>query len=400
MLVPAHDVFAQWTPYPTVSKSLIWNIAFADENTVYAVGPGLLMKSSNAGRNWSDLLPTIAALTTNRNIFNLYFLNKDSGFVFMNGQQKNVFKTVDGGHNWIDVSQDALSSGLLDMQFVNAGVGYATCGYLANDSTLAKTTDGGITWYKMRTPAPCFAPMALHFLNEQVGFYGENEIYKTMDGGVSWKLTTASPGWITGHRISAYKFVDGQSGYAITDEWDLYKTGDGGENWSLVTLPVSGRSGCRGLDFDQNNLGYIGGYAFEKLLISSDGGTSWYVDASFPDWELPSCVAVSPDHKVIVGTREGDVVVRENGPLAAPELKHRGDLTISPNPANGKIMIRTTSGIRSVEIANSLGQTLRRISPDLLREELDVDLDNYSSGIYFIKVSTGDFTTSRKVVLQ
>ena len=143
LLCCAQSVFAQWTPYATVTNSIIWNIAFADKNTVYAVGPGALMKSYDGGHSWMDLMLHVP--TPDSNLYNLYFLNKDTGFVFSNDVEKNVFRTLDGGNIWTDVSQPALSIGLLDMQFASSTVGYATCGY-QSDSTLSKTTDGGLTW--------------------------------------------------------------------------------------------------------------------------------------------------------------------------------------------------------------------------------------------------------------
>ena len=392
-------LLAQWTAYTTPRDEMIWNIAFADEATVYAVGYGALIKSSDTGRTWKDLLPNISSQTPDDDFFNLNFLNKDTGFVFMGSWDKNVFKTLDGGLTWIDISQPALDVGLLDMQFVSSSIGYATCGYDL-DSTLAKTTDGGLTWHRLETPAACFAPMAVHFLNELVGFYGENEIFKTTDGGLTWKLATASPGWIPQHRISAYKFVDAQSGFAITDAWDLYKTEDGGDHWSLVTLPSSKDGGCRGLEFDQKKLGYIAGYAVQALLVSSDGGNSWDFDPSFPHWEWPSCVAVSPGHKVIVGTRQGDVMVKENEPLAIAGSHNLNDLRISPNPTTGKVLIHSTSAIRTIEIINGLGQTMDMIAADKKGDLYEVDLSNYAKGLYFIKAVGENQTTRGKIILQ
>ena len=392
----AHILHAQWTDHATVSTNIIWNIEFADENTVYAVGDSLLMKSDDAGITWTDLLPNIAPQGSDGKLYSLHFLNKDTGFVFTNSFTKNVFRTYDGGQTWTDVSQPALSIGLLDMHFVSDRVGYATCGY-DFDSTLAKTTDGGTTWHKLKTPSACFAPMALHFMNEQVGFYGEDEIYKTSDGGQTWKLTTTPGGWIENNRMSVYEFLTPKTGFVVTDEWRLYKTVDSGDSWFPVELPFSEGWGCRGLDFDQNKMGYLAGFGQQKLLICTDGYT-WDFDPSFPNWQFPTCVSVSPGHKVIVGCRNGDVVVKENPPLGVAAETIAQALVIRPNPTTGKISISCPSGIRTIELINAVGQSLQL--REVQQNSVEMDLGSYPKGLYFIKAGNGAQAVVKKVVLD
>lgn len=137
----------------------------------------------------------------------------------------------------------------------------------------------------------------LYFVSAKVGFYGNGagKIFRTDDGGASWKQVFSKPGTY----IRALGFLDDKRGFAgnigpdsfpgVTDTTLLYRTDDGGGSWQAVALPDA--DGARGvcaidiLSIDAVNAGHrlhkeimhvggrVGGPA--SLHASDDGGATW-----------------------------------------------------------------------------------------------------------------------------
>ena len=405
LLIQSKSSEANWKVVHTVSTKLIWHIAFADSNTVYAVGDSMLMKSIDGGNNWIDLLPNIASLTSDKKFFNLDFVNKDTGVVFRNTQSENMFLTTDGGITWTDVSPNVMPWGMLDVDFVNQTVGYAVGGFAIMgqpDSIIARTTDGGQTWTNVSKPPLCEHPMAIKFLTDSIGFTGDEEIYKTTDAGTTWILATTPAGWISGDRITDFKFFDDLTGFAITDKWHIYKTMDGGNSWQFTQLPVSPINGCRDIVFDQNNFGYIVGFGLFQPFISSDAGNSWVIDGSYSPYYPATCASTSADHKIIIGTREGDVILKENGPLSSHTQMDLSSINIYPNPSKGMFYFSTNTNqkVKSIEVFNLLGSCVYSEKPNLINNFYEINLTDLPNGLYVVKISDEAISIQKKLIKE
>ena len=80
------------------------------------------------------------------------------------------------------------------------------------------------------------------------------------------------------------------------------------------------------------------------------------------------------------------------------QLKSRM-VSISPNPFNNLITIQTSlPGEYTIEIYNVNGQLIREST--FTGSSHQVDLSNLSRGIYITKVSSGDFTTTQKLIKE
>lgn len=153
----------------------------------------------------------------------------------------------------------------------------------------------------------------LYMVDGKVGFYGNGagKLFRTDDGGASWKQILAMPGtyW------RALGFLDAKRGFAgnigpdsfpgVTDTHLLYRTDDGGATWAPVALPDGGRGVCAIdiLAVDAVNAGHrlhkevvhvggrVGGPA--ALYASDDAG------ATFTKLALPPEVAMILDVKFV-----------------------------------------------------------------------------------------------------
>lgn len=207
----------------------------------------------------------------------------------------------------------------------------------------ALTAQSNAQWFKLPSEAYKGKQDDIYFTDARTGFYGNGagKIFKTTDGGQSWKQVMNKPGTY----IRALGFVDEKLGFAgnigteyfpgVSDTTPLYRTTDGGATWS----PVTGMSGpqVKGLCaidilkvgfVNAGNLEYrtmihaggrVGGPA--HLMRSLDAGGTWknidmtphlaaITDVKFFD-EMNGMVIGSDDasieraHAVVVTTRDG-----------------------------------------------------------------------------------------------
>jgi hypothetical protein len=72
-------------------------------------------------------------------------------------------------------------------------------------------------------------------------------------------------------------------------------------------------------------------------------------------------------------------------------------VNINPNPANKNIRISSESYINDIVIFDALGKKVYQIS-NLNDLYINIDLSNYHTGLYYIKISGGDFSNVRKII--
>ena len=144
---------------------------------------GGVFRTTNGGSSWQQQL-----YLGNQNPTNIYFYNKDIGFVAENV----LYKTTNSGLNWLQIP----GGGFGDMHFINATTGWKCYG------PMQKTTDGGNSWQTLPLPPKSDTlPLSrvYNFSNVNadtiwgvgsVGVFGSIAralIYLTTNGGASWR---------------------------------------------------------------------------------------------------------------------------------------------------------------------------------------------------------------------
>lgn len=69
-----------------------------------------------------------------------------------------------------------------------------------------------------------------------------------------------------------------------------------------------------------------------------------------------------------------------------------------PNPASDKLSIKSDARIETIEIHNQVGQLVKQIAADC--NVLNLNISEFDSGIYFIKVFSHDNVVTRKLVIE
>lgn len=258
-----------------------------------------------------------------------------------------VLRTRDGGAAWTE--QLSLSDPKAGTDNQVAAVSESTA-YVRARGAIWKTTDGGRNWLDASIPSAEAMPYRISFADETVGYAAgrlgkqcpdkglapsspnadcKTAVWKTTDGGKSWRLLAHAP-----HQSGAWypadiQFTDKRNGFLLLVNPDthgslLYSTSNGGIGWKLRNTKIPGiRPYPVKLDFLNPRVGYVplsvgAGPVDGGLLRTVNGGASFIQvrdprlvsveDADFLTARRGFVVAMNPDNpasRLLLGTSDG-----------------------------------------------------------------------------------------------
>lgn len=407
---------AQWEMLKSGTQNALNGIYFADKNIGYTCGrDGLIFKTTDGGNHWvKKNSGTVLDLTA------IFFTSPKIGYIV--GRNGIILKTTDGGENW-----DKLNSGttieLNSVFFVNANIGYIACSY----GTILKTTDAGATWSLIKTNTIPFIS-SVFFLNVDTGYavnsYGQ--ILKTTDGGKNWNTKqTETTRWLHG-----VHFPDANTGYAVGSGGIILKTIDGGKTWNFQTSGIHYE--LYSVHFTTPTKGYAISH-FAVILKTEDGGETWEVDDTFLTGFLNSRISRKGDYTSDEYLEASTFSIRNechglysicfpdantgytcghNGTILKletetsttediGEINANKSLSIYPNPAKETVNISTNHPVNErcmITIYNMLGDVI--FTDKLYQTKTQIDIRNFSKGIYMIEIKGDDWSEKEKLVIQ
>ena len=382
-----------------------------------------------------------------------YFSNKNHGW-WTDPYPGNIWKTTDEGITW-NKQFDSIEAWYSDVKFVDTLNGWFV-GRSPTDSNdvyfLLSTKDGGKSWSKYSTP-PIGCLILFDSLNGFAG--GEDSIYSTTDGGVTWQAETIEPGIRFG--IMDIYFVDKLNGWAVgisSNYWDagiILNTTNGGKYWKVNLHP----SGIVGLAtyFTDSLHGYVVGSnppVFNGVIkVTSDGGVSWIThylpctwlkDIVFIDdntgwavgdygfiwhttdrglnWNRIESGTTSHLYRIfffdngklgyILGADSTllkyDKTVDINADLSPKELSFKLYQNY-PNPFNSQTEIDFTILNREmvvIEVYDILGRRVKTLMSKVLepgKHRISFDASGLTSGVYYYSMITKSQRTTKKMLL-
>jgi photosystem II stability/assembly factor-like uncharacterized protein len=275
-----------------------------------AAGHGSLWKTTNAGVTFAPVFDgqssfAIGAVTLDPSDPHTVWVGTGEN----NGQSyvvpgDGVYKSEDGGKTWAN-------KGLKESQQIGAIVvhpqhpntvwvaAYGPHRTSGGDRGVFKTTDGGKTWANVLHPSDNTGCWELHmnprnsdvlyavahqrqrYLSTTVSGGDESGIYKTIDGGTTWKrLEGGLPQKKVGRIGMDLSPIDPDRLYAVVDAKEkkdkgTYTSADAGASWTRVSDYVTSYPFyCQKLFCDPNNIDRV--YAMDVFnQVSNDGGKSW-----------------------------------------------------------------------------------------------------------------------------
>jgi photosystem II stability/assembly factor-like uncharacterized protein len=266
----------------------------------------------SSGSNWVQLGPTAIpkgqtyspyrVLVTGR-VTAIVLHPNDPQTLYLGAAQGGVWKTTDGGKNWVARSdhEASLAIGALAMDPGNPKVLYAGTGEGNWSGSLAsscyygggvlKTKDGGGTW-ALQNPGGVFTGNRFSRIAVKPGdpntVFAATEygLFRTQDGGSLWKLLKDKLPANTAATDFVYHPTQWGMAYAAFRSDGIYKTFDTGLTWQKLGggLPAGGfervalgiSSSSPEIMFAlMSNPDEVNDYRVDQLWTTQDGGKTW-----------------------------------------------------------------------------------------------------------------------------
>ena len=259
---------ASWTKISGFTQAF-YDIAFAGNSIGYLIGDSGLYKSTDGGFNWKHVSFAVAGDQFLVVVFasNLFTIREDT-----------LFKSFDGGATFSTQIFDSLL--ISKPFFVNATTGYLA-GYGQN--RLFKTTDGGHQWVavpninRLYFSSPYIFPF---FINETTGWISNGGDIYYSNGDVSkWQPVTMlnTTGLLVPFAVDEKTiFLSGRSQNG--NGTDIYKSSDGGRSFTKTAQLASRKMGWPDIHFIDAANGYA--LAGTSIFATADGGFTWHSEVS------------------------------------------------------------------------------------------------------------------------
>jgi len=147
-------------------------------------------------------------------------------------------------------------------------------------------------------------------------------------------------------------------------------------------------------EFTANNKVFVLKFGTEGQVVS-DSGNNVFVGISTAVAEtldgLP-CIAFAGTS----GSFGRGLYFDAETELLNTERFENSQISLYPNPAHNKITISIGISIDKIEIFNSLGQYVMQLKPE--NTKVDVDITNLNPGIYYVKISSNNLITTKKLL--
>jgi photosystem II stability/assembly factor-like uncharacterized protein len=438
------------------TTSAVWQdgivINSTSPNIMYAGTAGAgVYKTTNSGVNWVQVNNGLINLTVQ-----CMAISKSNPSIIMvgttnTGSSPGVYRSTDAGANWTLKNNGITESGILPQAIAidptDPNVAYTVIftGTANAVNGVFKTTDGGDNWFVANTGIGSiknFLCIAINPLNHNVIYIGSSfdyvastgpqKIYKSVNAGATWvDVSTGLPNLSTDiNPVRALSISTADTAVVLaglfqntTTNGGAFFTTNGGGQWTKI----------------QNGLPNLAGSLIRSALIRPGSSTEFYLgyDAATPNgvwrttnqgalWSNFSSGALlntyiirafafktSPDsifYAGVAGTTGMGVYeytfipvgIRNNNSNIPKEYALYQNY---PNPFNPTTVISydvPKVSYVTIKVYDISGKEVSTLVNDNERPgsyNITFNASSLSSGIYFYKITAGDFVTTRKMAL-
>ncbi len=241
-----------------------------------------IWKSVDGGKTWTAKNKGIGkANTTSLNVLSLVINPYDSQNIFVGLKEGGIMETIDGGENWKFLNFHSIKVYGLALSPDNPKIIYAS-GVFKGRGKIFKSDNDGEKWQEIYT-SPSLGPLIISLIvdhhNPKIIYATNsiNEIFKSVDGGVSWKNIYIADAPVIKMAIDA---KDSQSIYAITNSGVAYCSKNGGNDFEKLNKNIddslnNGNYTFNDLKVDKIHSQWIYLAGKGGIIQSKDGGKYW-----------------------------------------------------------------------------------------------------------------------------
>jgi len=202
----------------SASQPYMTGFYFLNENLGWLSLGDTLMKTQDGGASWTEY-PSPGGTYSQK----IYFLNEEVGWYSGNG----IYKSENGGESWVKQLDLNISEHVSSFSFVNSQIGWASClsSIFSEPASYSgyvyRTTDSGEHWERTTELGYAWWMGRVQFFNEMEGVVHDGNIFKSIDGGISWLS-------VNQQSFRSVFFVDQFYGWALGNLSQLRLTVNGG----------------------------------------------------------------------------------------------------------------------------------------------------------------------------
>lgn len=401
-----------WQPVTNIEVNInnqrFDDVFFLNENLGWAANGyyAKVYKTTDGGTNW--ILQTSETILGSDHYFrNIEFLDENIGFLGTLNQK--FYKTIDGGTTWDLVTNISPNPGAIcGLDCVGTSTVYG-CGAYFTPAHVIKSTDSGMTWQYIDMSAYADALVDIYFVDENTGYtLGNNSsggvILKTTNGGLTWTeiLNSGTVGdyfWKFQILASNPNVMFSAVEAVAPNPGRLAKSIDGGVTWTFTNAP---ESVVQAVGFVSENKGWMGGHTtgFYETL---DGGLTW----------TNTGVGNNLNRIFFVGNTAyagGTTVYKMSSILSNPnpDNTEQGrtnlNVVVSPNPITDKLNIEIeflADDHILIDLYDNNGKLVKKLMKD---DIYNIGIKKYSfdfpypSGTYFIDFHNNTGRQSSKII--
>ena len=327
----------------------------------------------------------------------IYMINENEGYA--GGANGRVYRTTDGGENWPAIGSIGVT--LADIDFATTTQGYC-CG---NNGQVYSVTTQGVT------------NLNSGLASDLAGINAPSENNVWICGGGNIVYYNASDFTFQTGPVGSYNslfFINDNEGWVVGNSGIMGGTKDGGNAWKSLANTIFSEESL--FDIYSPNGVNVWAVGAEGTIIHSPNGndfwwnspedqgnnTVWNIEgAGLTTALLRGVHFISPNNGYVVGNNKTLLKYAENSGIGdnVEPLKFE----IYPNPAQNKIQIqcsefKTETGI--IEILSLDGKKILEKEIEKGIENIELDLNNLKSGMYFCKISTDKKSSTKKMIKE
>ncbi|WP_299278635.1 T9SS type A sorting domain-containing protein [uncultured Psychroserpens sp.] len=340
------------------------------------------------------------------------FIDKNNSQIMYGTSQFGTFyKTLNGGANLVGISQPDGKGGQNNWNWIvpfeqdpiDADVIYAAF------DEVYKSTDGGGTWNSI---SPNYGLDIDHLKispanNDNMYIAINDTFYRTTDGGSIWLESTNLDLGFTGsitdiavHPTDPSKVAVSSSGFGSQK---VFLSTDNGVSWNALGtgLPNFVALAVEFQDNDDNGV-YVG-MNYGVYYIDDTTSNTWVpFNNGLPNVRISELEINAADNKIYAGTYGRGLWRSEvfDATLSVAEFELES-FKVYPNPAKNNVTLSWDKNEPvSVRIYDALGKLMYFTKNKNISEPTSIDVSNYASGLYFVKVNNANGFVTKKLVID